>query len=385
MKKSILVAAIGAAVVAAPTFAADKLVLSGEMDFVIANQKTGAENTSAYNEVLDNGNFKISGDEDLGGGLGGFFFVETGLADTGGDSDGSYGENKAYVGLNTPSAGQFILGHYATASDWVGGSFDMGTFYNNSIKTNAGSKEEGIFWRSPSWGGFSVGLNYLPKQDFTGTTDEKKDPGYGIGFKYAASNWGIGLGYDELSNDSKNDTTTAEVTKDGGGAISSGDTVTVVTTESSSAVTDPLGESTWTVFDSWFTFSNYKIALGLGNYTTKADGENTKESSFDYAGLGLQGTWGPHQLSVTYGQRMNYKINGEKPDEKPKATNMSLDYAYELSARTKIGGGFAQTKDTNNGATGTDTVGDVGVENGSKPGAEDKTSRSFGVGVKHTF
>jgi len=351
MKKSILVAAIGAAVVAAPTFAADKLVLSGEMDYVIANQKTGAENTSAYNEVKAGGNFKISGDEDLGSGLGGFFFTETGL-------DADYAAGKAYVGLNTPSAGQFILGHYATATDWIGGSFDMGTFYNNSIKTNAGSKEQGIFWRSPSWGGFSVGLNYLPKQDYTGQQNEEKDPGYGIGFKYAASNWGIGLGYDVLSNDSK---------------------------DGNNVETDPLGEQTWTIFDSWFTFSNYKIALGLGNYTTKDDGTNTKESSFDYAGLGLQGTWGPHQLSVTYGQRMNYKEEGEKPDDKPKATNMSLDYAYSLSARTKIGGGFAQTKDTNNAATGNSTINDVGVENGSRPGAEDKTSSSFGVGVKHTF
>jgi len=377
MKKSILVAAIGAAVVAAPTFAADTLVLSGEMDFVIANQKTGAENTSAYNEVLDGGNFKISGTEDLGSGLGGEFFAETGL-------DGEYGASKAWVGLNTPSAGKFILGHYSTATDWVGGSFDMGTFYNNSIKTNAGSVEEGIFWRSPSWGGFSVGLNYLPKQDYTGDSGEKKDPGYGIGFVYAATNWGIELGYDKISNDSKDDTKTVTYT---GGPTTSGGTTTitgVVETDSHTNV-ETLGEQTWTIFDSWFTFSNYTIALGLGNYTNKADGTNTRESSFDYAGLGLQGTWGPHQLSVTYGQRMNYKINGEKPDEKPKATNMSLDYAYELSARTKIGGGFAQTKDTNNGATGTDTVGDVGVENGSKPGAEDKTSRSFGVGVKHTF
>ena len=351
MKKSILVAAIGAAVVAAPTFAADTLVLAGEMDYVIANQNSGAEGTSAYNDVLAGGNVKISGDEDLGSGLGGFFFTETGLRD-----DGGYGDNKAYVGLNTPSAGQFILGHYATATDWVGGSFDMGTFYNNSVKTNAGSIREGIFWRSPSWGGFSVGLNYRPTDAYSGDEDDKKDPAYGIGFKYAASNWGIGLGYDTVSNDG---------------------------TSSTTADTD-LGGTEYTVFDSWFTFSNYKIALGFGQYESE-DNDTDQKDSFDYAGLGLQGTWGPHQLSVTYGQRMNYKIDGEKPDEKPKATNISLDYAYSLSARTKIGGGFAQTKDTNNGATGTNTVGSVGVENGSTPGAEDKTSRSVGVGVKHTF
>jgi len=360
MKKSILVAAIGAAVVAAPTFAADKLVLSGEMDYVIANQKSGAENTSAYNEVKDGGNFKISGDEDLGSGLGGFFFTETGL-------DDGYADNKAYVGLNTPSAGQFILGHYATASDWVGGSFDMGTFYNNSVKINAGSVAEGIFWRSPSWSGFQIGLNYLPTQNYTGAQDDKKDPGYGIGFKYSASNWGIGLGYDTVSNS---------------GDVNDQDTT--------------LGERTYTVFDSWYSFSNYKVALGYGTHTTSENGSNVRDTSFDYAGLGLQGTWGPHQLSLTYGQRMKFEIEGTEPDDKPKATNISLDYAYSLSARTKIGGGFAQTKDKNGGARDYDENNDndtsdpgefagVGVENGPKPGANDKTSRSFGIGVKHTF
>ena len=334
MKKSILVAAIGAAVVAAPTFAADKLVLSGEMDYVFVNINSGATGSSAYNEIKDGGKFVISGTEDLGNGLGGIFLAETGL-------DASYAAGKAYVGLNTPSAGKFIFGEEAPATDWLGKSFDKGTFFSSTSGQNAGHDgDQGIYWRSPNWSGFQVALNWTPNDSYTGTTGESAETDIGVGFKYAAKNWGIGLAYDKEEQSSTNSE----------------------------------DYETYTNFDAYYKISSYLIGLTYGQVKDNS-GPSTYNSN-DWAGLGFQGIWGPHELSVNYGQRWNYKVNGTKTDG-AKGTNFAVDYAYALSSRTRIGGGFASVKDKNGG-------GNYAPENGTAPGTDD-TSRALGVGVKHTF
>lgn len=358
MKKSILVAAIGSALVAS-TFAADVLVLSGKIETGLSFNKSGATGAKSYlSAVADTIEINVSGTEDLGGGLGGVFFLQTKLED-GLARGSSVLTEDVYAGLQT-SAGQFLIGRTETATEYFGAFFDGGTgrtFFNNSIDTTADLAGVSLFWRSPNWSGLNVVANYTGNTDnaYVGIAGTKAASQWGLGLKYAANNFAVGLAYDQrnlVANDQK-------------------------------------GKQSWAQIGGSYTFSGVYMGLDYGKVEHTAAVLGAQKSSYDWAGIGFGTSFGASKVVLSYGQRWKYKSGGVEAADKPKATHINLDYAYSLSPRTKIGAGIGVAKDKNGGAL-VDATNPLftGVESGwggVVPGELNAKSTSVGVGISHKF
>jgi predicted porin len=189
MNKKLLTAAIGAALAAAPMFAANAApTVYGKFNVGVAmidngNDKVGDQDSSTIAMTDDASRIGVKGEEDLGGGMKALYMWEIGVdVDNPGDNSGTTGtggiglsNRDTYVGLGG-GWGSLRLGQYNTAYKLVSvpteifgdtiGDFTANGFSGETRQAN------NIGYTSPSFGGIQFALEYA-------TANETGDTGTG--------------------------------------------------------------------------------------------------------------------------------------------------------------------------------------------------------------
>ena len=181
MNKKLLTAAIGAALAAAPMFAANAApTVYGKMNVGVAsidngNDSTATQDSSSLVMTDDASRLGVKGEEDLGGGMKALYLWETTI-DV--DNGGLLGGRDAYVGLGG-GWGSLRLGQYNTAYKLVSVPTEI---FGDTIGDFTGSNKAGetrqannIGYTSPSFGGLKVALEYANHNE-TGQTDTGASP-----------------------------------------------------------------------------------------------------------------------------------------------------------------------------------------------------------------
>lgn len=125
MNKKLLMAAVGAAIVAAPMFAhADAATLYGRIHMSVDSQEDGAANNSRTGFVSSNSSrIGVKGGEDLGGGLKAVWQVETTVAPDN-TSAATLADRNSFLGLSG-GFGTVLAGKYDTPFKNVGVAADL--------------------------------------------------------------------------------------------------------------------------------------------------------------------------------------------------------------------------------------------------------------------
>lgn len=362
MKKQILSAAVLAAslVSFSSALAADSLTLYGQANVGLSFKKTGADNTSNYSSPFGTKNssrWGIKGAEDLGGGMGGIFVIESGIFNAAANSYGdtvAVGSRLFYVGVNTPTAGEFSIGKNDTASSWMGNFSDSSgpAEFITGVTTDQSGTGSSLFWRSPSWNGLKVAANLALGNTYKGEADTKKDPQYGLAVRFDGGSYGAGVSYDSDANDS--------------------------------AKVDTLGKKTQLIVGGFYKIANFRIGADYGKITSDAD-NNGKKDGYRYAQISFGADLGASAVNVYVGQLDGFKTDDVKADPKKKATEFGAEYVYKMSPRTRLGIAFESVKDKNGGGTKDKNGGGTDLNAlGGKP-TPNKTATGLGFGIKHKF
>jgi predicted porin len=199
MNKKLLIAAVGAALVAGPMLAAHAApTVYGKFNVGIAAVDNG---NSADGDTLgvtdDSSRLGVKGDEDLGGGLKAVYQMELLY-----DVDQNTGVNpgrSVYVGLQG-SWGQVRVGHYQTyykaiqfPAEIMGDS--IADFTGNGWSGD-GRIPNAIGYRSPNWSGFVFGVE--SSRGETGTATETNPTTIAASFK--SGPFYIGVGHEDTDN-----------------------------------------------------------------------------------------------------------------------------------------------------------------------------------------
>ncbi|MBS0452636.1 MAG: porin [Proteobacteria bacterium] len=166
----------------------------------VAGASATGTQTRLDNSQVTTSRLGFKGVEDLGGGLGAVFGLESGIGlDTGsaGSSNGTLWNRGSYVGLTDPVLGTLTLGRqWNTNDDIMGNYFIFGGYsafrfrefgfisdlVNNSFK-----------YVSQSWGGFRLRGLYGLGEGTTGSTGE-------VALNYSSGNLSAGASYREAKN-----------------------------------------------------------------------------------------------------------------------------------------------------------------------------------------
>jgi len=156
MKKTIIAAAVAAAVAAPAAFA--EVSISGQINAMVEFNDTGD------NSMDENSDVVFSGSEDLGNGMKAFFKIATSPdnATAGATTGAQFGEDDRYIGLSG-DFGTVMLGRYeqlitSHGTDMANG---LASFENLSVEqtSDGGNRgNEGIRYTSPNFNGITVAV-----------------------------------------------------------------------------------------------------------------------------------------------------------------------------------------------------------------------------------
>ena len=384
MKKQILAAAVTAASVVAfsSALAADSLTLYGTARFGLFSVSPGADGADSYitaKKTAGSTRWGITGKEDLGHGLKAVFKVETSWGQALTESVGAaqaIGDRHSYVGLETASAGTFLLGRtwdsvysaidFTDIGTIVGGSYSH--LYGGAFRTGGS-----LFWMSPNWGGLKVGVNInADANSYEDSAFDKKEPVMAIGLKYSAGALNIGLGHrkkdkETITSERSFNTTTSAIT----------DTDTAEFSEASYTAfavnykMDLGGVSVtpYILYDTLETDTQTETMTVVAGGTPTLSSENEEVSRDSYA-LGARIGLSNAQVNIMFGQTQDEDVDGvEKADSG--ATVIAAEYLHNLSKRTKVGVGYEQVKSDDNASSSFGSVGE--------------TDKEIGVAVIHSF
>ncbi len=283
MNKKLLTAAIGAALAAAPMFAANAApTVYGKMNVGVAmidngNDKDGDQDSSTIAVTDDASRIGVKGEEDLGGGMKALYLWEETI-----DVDnGGFGSARdAYAGLGG-GWGSVRLGQYNTAYKMVSvpteifgdtiGDFTADGFSGETRQAN------NIGYTSPKFGGIQFALEYATANETgdtgTGTNGERNPMNGSISWSSGPLYLAFGYyDYDLLSGNNG-----LEDAMKVSGQFKSGALRVAATYETQSG-TNALVTDTINVAGS-FAFGNHELALSYTMYDKKAEGTVTVDGS----------------------------------------------------------------------------------------------------------
>ena len=325
--------------------------------FGIVDMGLAAVNAGAGNHVrLDSGfastsRWGVRGTEDLGGGLSAFFKLESEIlvdSGTGGNASGALDFARgAYVGLQGGfgqvwmgrdyQSGYFALqavdinayGLYGTLLTFLSGYQAGGGFAASAgMQTRASN---GIFWKSPNWGGLEVRAHYgLGERD---TDPKRAGDAAGLALLYNKGPLSLAGWYHDRKVLAG--TTTTGVKEWGGGGI--------------------------------YNFGIARVSLGFG----AGDPEGPRKTSF--TSIGASTALGGGTVQVQYLSLKEAASGGT-------GKNPSIGYLYPMSKRTTL---FASLSQTKNNSTGNFLLRTAG--NQTNPSAIGDDPRGIVVGIRHTF
>ena len=227
MKKTIIAAAVAAAVAAPAAFADVKI--SGQINAEIFDN----DGANGY-QMDENSDVKISGSEDLGNGMKAFFTINTSPDATGAD----FGEDDRYVGLSG-DFGTVTLGRFENLL-----TSKISTFVDNDaadsltvevLGVGTSRAQEGVRYQAPSMNGFTIAAEaYLDGQGTQTTTTANADT---VNVMVSYSNAGLTVSAGQSSQEDASEDVTVIGAKYAMGDLAA----TVVMTDSDVAAT---GEST---------------------------------------------------------------------------------------------------------------------------------------------
>lgn len=324
MKKLALVAALSA-VCAGSAFAQSSVTLYGRINTSVEFQDNGQTDRT----VMENNasRWGLRGEEDLGGGLKGFFMLETGFGSDTGAGTGGF-NREAFVGLKSDSFGQVKLGRitsalYYSTLDWIG-------FFNHDTGTSAEDKLYGLNFTSNNaveyttpvfLGGFTAAL--------TANAGEGSGPKTYEGvLSYDAGALHAGAGYSK--------------TELNGDDVVEGASVAGA-----------------------YTFGDFTLGLA---YEYNDSATLGKRNHYHATGMYTMGASEFH-LALGYADEWDDLDNSD-------AKQYTVGYNYNFSKRTKV---YAFYTANDNGSVA------YGDGYSSLPVLTDETWSSFGVGIRHNF
>lgn len=361
MKKSLIALAVLAASGAA--MAQSSVTLYGVVDTGLTYSK-GDESVYGMTHVGGNVNSRLGfrGVEDLGNGLKATFNLEAGMGvDDGTDyftGNGMAFRRTSTVGLEG-GFGSVRLGRMLTSSYLAVSRYDAfgDTGIGASLAWNGGQTgyaartENAISYTSPNFSGFKIGAEYG-----FGEQQKASDKRYiGIGATYDNGPLSLGLGFDRLNGDTRNNTVGTE------------------------------NLTTWHLGAAY----NFGVAKLMGFYKQSKDkdagvgaaGDSVKFKTF---GLGVTAPVGAAgEVRASYNHyRLSAHVTGFSVPTL-KANQMSLGYVHNLSKRTALYGTYSYLKNKNDSGV------NMGLElNGAMSGAglsNNGAQHGLQVGVRHAF
>lgn len=366
MKKSLIALAVLAASGAA--MAQSSVTLYGVVDTGVSYFK-GDDSVYGLTKTGGNVNSRLGfrGVEDLGNGLKATFNLEagfnvddgTGYLGKGGAADtGLQFRRTSTVGL-AGNFGEVRFGRMLTSSYLAVSRYDAfgDTGAGGSLAWNSGQTgyapraENAISYTSPNFNGFKIGAEYG-----FGEQQKASDKRYiGLGATYDNGPLSLGLGFDRLNGDTRNNTVGTE------------------------------NLTTWHLGAAY----NFGVAKLMGFYKQSKDkdagvgaaGDNVKFKTF---GLGVTAPVGAAgEVRASYNHyRLSAHVTGFSVPTL-KANQMSLGYVHNLSKRTALYGTYSYLKNKNDSGV------NMGLElNGAMSGAglsNNGAQHGLQVGVRHAF
>ncbi len=340
MNKKLLALALSAIAAGAASAQTANVTLYGIVDtYVASHRANGVSSMNVTGGGISGSRWGMRGTESLGGGLNAVFVTEGGFAsDTGALGQGGllFGR-QAYVGLNG-GFGSLTLGRqYApafyvqcNADDSFGGCLtawsavaNMNGFFANTLRPN-----NAIIYATPNMGGVTAALMWSAGESTAGTSASRT---FGANLQYKKGPLYAGLGYSDQK----------------------GDQLTPATRGSNKHVSFGATYNFGVAYAGLFYAENKNIA-GVKSKPLVA----SVTVPFGAARAGLQ--------------------VGQVKSGSAKASSFALLGEYDLSKRTNLYGIYSSCK--NKGLSCT-SDGNVAVASA----ALNKSSSTFGVGIKHKF
>ena len=353
MKKSLLALAV-LGTFAGVASAQSSVKLDGTVDLGLQTVKNGSaaggsQQKSMINNGINSSQFRVSGVEDLGGGLKAGFNLNSGVfADTGRSSSengGKFWNRRATLSL-MGGFGELRLGRDYTPTFWNATLYDpfgtngvgtyLGVFGQSNLGTNATTTvraDNSIQYWTPALGGFEAQVMVSANESGAGATGNKYT---GIRVNFAAGPFSIGA--------STGSTTVLPA--------SQADDKLKVTNVAAS-----------------YKFGPAKLNVQLG----QSKNGNVKEKTSQ---LGASVALGQGTLNFAY-NRIDHSGGVGQFADSADANHVALGYTYNLSTRTAFYGTYASAK--NKGASRY-------IVGGSAAGMRnDEKSNGLEVGLRHFF
>jgi predicted porin len=360
-KKLIALAVLGAvAAPAAMAQSANPVVLSGRMFVTVNNISAkggGAPDAPTRFVVKDDSSFvRISGTEDLGGGLKAWFQVESNVTpDTG---TGNWGNRNTGVGLRG-NWGSFLLGRWDSLFKQT--SLSVDPFGQLTIadprvvisdKSNFNRRSANLvqYW-SPDMAGLIVKLHYSANEAKTQTANPAE---YGFNAHYTNGPFMIGYAWEKHES------------------------------QLGSAVTAGVDEKGQQVVAS-ATFGPVKLNLQSVVFKRNNGSGVLANSRSDVKGsqVNLVYTTGAHSFIGLYGRaRGGLSGTAAAGAESPEGKQSSLGYYYDFSKRTRFVAVY--TKVNNNSTANFGLGGSSAITDGPTI-AVGQNIKGFGAGIQHLF
>ncbi|NND69315.1 MAG: porin [Halioglobus sp.] len=381
MKRKLIPAMIGAALVGGMTAAQADITVFGHIDSAVsshdadlgfvdnsrmlstwataANVAGVTDNNDDLNLTCTSCSIGFKGSESLGNGLTGLFYLDFEY-DTNNDGEALTDRNQ-YLGLSG-NFGRVIYGTVSTSWKSHGAMLDplyrtavqgrtsglQSFLHRNNGEDGEGRADNSFRWDSPNWNGVKVTAHYTldsNEKDGVGGVDEDDDA-YGIGAQY--SNGGILAFADYIANNSD-------------------------------SVTNPHGDlSGWKVGGK-YTINNFSL---MGQYEDIEDGLGaTANEEFNNWHLGGSYDVGNNTFYAAYGQgELTDILTGTNDDHE--TTAYTLAAIHKLSKRTSVYAAYNQQEQENGSALNGALDGLAGAAAGT---VNDPEKTNIAIGLKHKF
>jgi predicted porin len=335
LKQTLVVTTLAAAPLA--VFAQSSVTVYGRLDVSVDRTKSGS--TSMWREVDNASRLGFRGVEDLGGGMKAHFGIESGFgADTGTPTDPFY--RNSYVGLQHTGLGYLSIGRTDSANPAGSPIYTLVTTHLAPAIHDAGAPAIGtkvlnarnrfnnaINYRSPTFAGLTFrARGALNGEAVAAATVENQIKNYDASLNFASGGLGVAVGASKDKYD--------------------------IATPANSF------DRKWTVLAA-YDFGSVKIYGTVGKDRFANVTAAARRTDVAYALLGVQGEFGPHELTF------NSMARDVQSDRNGTLKKWQASYNYNLTKRTQVYALY-DNEDPNSNVV-------------------NNTVKTFSVGIQHNF